>query len=173
MSCRCTTPLKISHFWSIIQWQCAVSNRLKITLYLSGYFQFMTMHIFTIGITLLLLIYHQATTLLPLFPWNDVEKYSRKELLLEAGTNGLLMGCGALCIIKLAIPAFFITTRLFITPSFSAVNFFNGGCPIFLKSLQNRKPILIMKPFFHAPQNWSRTKPASEHLMPIISSCIL
>lgn len=59
----------------------------------------MTLHIFAIGITLLLLVYHQATTLLPLFPWNDVEKYSRKELLLEAGTNGLLMGTGALCLI--------------------------------------------------------------------------
>jgi hypothetical protein len=59
----------------------------------------MTMHIFAIGITILLLVYHQATTLLPLFPWNDVEKYSRKELLLEAGTNGLLMGTGTLCMI--------------------------------------------------------------------------
>jgi len=59
----------------------------------------MTLHIFAIGITLLLLVYHQATTLVPLFPWNDTEKYSRKELLLEAGTNGLLMGTGALCVI--------------------------------------------------------------------------
>ena len=59
----------------------------------------MSLHIFTIVLSLLLLTYHQATTLLPLFPWNDIEKYNRRELLLEAGTNGLLMGTGALCII--------------------------------------------------------------------------
>jgi hypothetical protein len=59
----------------------------------------MNLHIFAIVNTLLLLIYHQVTTWLPLFPWNDLEKYSRKELLLEAGTNGLLMGLGALCLI--------------------------------------------------------------------------
>jgi hypothetical protein len=38
----------------------------------------------------LLLVYHQATTWLPLFPWNDLEKYTRKELVLEAAFNGLL-----------------------------------------------------------------------------------
>jgi len=59
----------------------------------------MSLHIITVAVALLLLIYHQATTLLPLFPWNDTAKYSRKELILEAGTNGLLMGLGALCLI--------------------------------------------------------------------------
>jgi hypothetical protein len=32
----------------------------------------------------LLLAYHQATTWLPLFPGNDIGKYTRKELVLEA-----------------------------------------------------------------------------------------
>jgi len=59
----------------------------------------MSLHIFTIVLALLLLTYHQVTTVVPLFPWNDVKQYSWKELLAEAGTNGLLMGCGAVCLI--------------------------------------------------------------------------
>jgi hypothetical protein len=47
----------------------------------------------------LLLVYHQVTTWLPLFPWNDVEKYTRKELVLEAGFNGVLMGVGFVCLL--------------------------------------------------------------------------
>jgi hypothetical protein len=109
----------------------------------------MTLHIFTIGITLLLLIYHQATTLFSLFPWNDVEKYKLKELLLEAGTNGLLIGTGALCVI-MATAAFFTGTRSFITPFYSAANVSNGGCHISRKSLQSPKLILIMMHSFRA-----------------------
>jgi hypothetical protein len=60
----------------------------------------MSLHTFTIAIALLLLVYHQLTTWLPLFPWNDVEKYSRKELVLEAGTNFMLMGLGVMCLIS-------------------------------------------------------------------------
>jgi hypothetical protein len=59
----------------------------------------MSLRFFTIIFSLFLLIYHQVTTVVPLFPWNDVQKYSWKELLAEAGTNGLLMGCGAWCLI--------------------------------------------------------------------------
>jgi hypothetical protein len=58
------------------------------------------MHHLTISVALLLLFYHQSTTWLPLFPWNDVKNYSRKELMLEAGTNFLLMGLAAFCIIQ-------------------------------------------------------------------------
>jgi hypothetical protein len=47
----------------------------------------------------LLLVYHQATTWLPLFPWNDIGKYTRKELVLEAAFNGLLMGAGLACLL--------------------------------------------------------------------------
>ena len=47
----------------------------------------------------LLLIYHQVTTWVPLFPWNDVEGFSRKEMLLETGFNGLLMGTGLACLV--------------------------------------------------------------------------
>jgi hypothetical protein len=58
----------------------------------------MTVHYLAIALSCFLLLYHQLTTWLPLFPWNDVEKYSRKELLLEAGVNGALMGIGFLCL---------------------------------------------------------------------------
>ena len=47
----------------------------------------------------LLLMYHQVTTWLPLFPWNDVRKYTRKELILEASFNGVLMGAAFACIL--------------------------------------------------------------------------
>jgi len=57
------------------------------------------LHILTIALSLLLLIYHQVTTLVPLFPWNDVRQYRWKELLAEVCTNGLLMGCSAFCLI--------------------------------------------------------------------------
>ncbi|MDR3694393.1 hypothetical protein [Mucilaginibacter sp.] len=59
----------------------------------------MSLHVFAIVLSLLLLIYHQVTTWVPLFPWNDVKQYSRKELLAEAGTNGILMANGTLCIV--------------------------------------------------------------------------
>jgi hypothetical protein len=60
----------------------------------------MNLHNCTVSIALLLLIYHQLTTWLSLFPWNDTKQYSRKELILEAGTNGLLMGLGVLCLVQ-------------------------------------------------------------------------
>jgi hypothetical protein len=52
----------------------------------------------TVAIAGILLVYHQLTTWLPLFPWNDVELYTRKQLLLEAITNGLMMGTGVICL---------------------------------------------------------------------------
>lgn len=58
----------------------------------------MGLHYFAIALSIFLLLYHQLTTWLPLFPWNDVEKYSRKELFLEASINGLLMSVGVACL---------------------------------------------------------------------------
>ena len=46
-----------------------------------------------------LLVYHQVTTWIPLFPWNYVKTYSRKEMLLETGINGILMGTGLACLL--------------------------------------------------------------------------
>jgi len=60
----------------------------------------MDLHYSAITLAIFLLVYHQVTTWLPLFPWNDVETYSRKELILEAGMNGLLMGTGVLCLLS-------------------------------------------------------------------------
>lgn len=40
---------------------------------------------------LILLVYHQVTTLVDLFPFNGSRNYTVKEKLLEAGVNGILM----------------------------------------------------------------------------------
>jgi len=59
----------------------------------------MTLHGLTIGFAFLLLIYHQVTTMISIFPWNDTSKYTKKEIISEAGSNGLLMGIAALCLL--------------------------------------------------------------------------
>jgi hypothetical protein len=59
----------------------------------------MDMHYLTIGMAGLLLFYHQVTTWFPLYPWNDTLKYTKKEVILEGVTNGLLMGTGLTCLI--------------------------------------------------------------------------
>ncbi len=57
-----------------------------------------TVHTTAVCLAWGLLLYHQVTTWLPLFPWNDVAAYTRRELWLEAGINGLLMGLAAACV---------------------------------------------------------------------------
>lgn len=131
----------------------------------------MTLHIFTISITLLLLVYHQATTLLPLFPWNDVENTAGKSSCSKRAPT-VCWWEQARCAWLWAIAAFFTGTHSFITPSCSAANFFNGGCLIYRKSLRGQKPILIMMHFFRARQNWSRIHPENEHRMQTTSCCI-
>lgn len=41
--------------------------------------------------SVILLVYHQITTIVPMYPWNDVKKYTRVEILQEASSNGSLM----------------------------------------------------------------------------------
>ena len=57
-------------------------------------------HGLTITLSSLLLIYHQLFTWGPFFPWNDTEKLSRKDILLDASINGILMGVGLYCLMK-------------------------------------------------------------------------
>jgi hypothetical protein len=45
---------------------------------------------------LILLLYHQITTWIDLFPFNGARNYSRQERLAEAGANALLMGLAPL-----------------------------------------------------------------------------
>jgi hypothetical protein len=59
----------------------------------------MTLHVTAVVLGSLLLAYHQITTWGPLYPWNDVEKYSRNELLVEAGVNGVTRATGLVCLI--------------------------------------------------------------------------
>jgi hypothetical protein len=56
-------------------------------------------HHLAIALSAFLLIYHQATTWIPLFPWNDLERFSRREIALETAFNGLLMGTGLVCVL--------------------------------------------------------------------------
>ncbi len=45
---------------------------------------------------IVLLVYHQATTFLDLFPFNGVRNYARHERLVEMGVNAVLMGLAPL-----------------------------------------------------------------------------
>jgi hypothetical protein len=45
---------------------------------------------------IVLLVYHQATTYLDLFPFNGAKSYSRQERLAEMGSNAVLMGLAPL-----------------------------------------------------------------------------
>jgi hypothetical protein len=51
-----------------------------------------------IALAALVMAYHQVTTWVPLYPWNDVARYTRRELATEAGINGVLMGVGIACL---------------------------------------------------------------------------
>lgn len=98
----------------------------------------MNIHSVAVVFTLLLLIYHQVTTVVPLFPWNDVEKYSKKELLAEAGTNGLLMGLGALSII-VGNTGFFHYYPLIYYPFLFCGECIQWWIPYFFSSFANSK----------------------------------
>src|SRR5690625_3756095 len=54
------------------------------------------MNIFLWAITLqvLLFIYFEVTTLINLFPWNDLSKYSYRERVVEAAVNGITIIIG-------------------------------------------------------------------------------
>src|SRR5699024_654093 len=47
-----------------------------------------------VSLQMLLFVYFEATTLINLFPWNDLSKYSSKEKLLEATVNGIAIIIG-------------------------------------------------------------------------------
>jgi hypothetical protein len=77
---------------------------------------------------LLLLIYHQVTTWFPLFPWNDIDNYSPKEIALEAGSNGILMGLAFACIL-ISNKSFFHYYPLFYYPFLLFGEFFQWWLP--------------------------------------------
>ncbi|HWZ02339.1 MAG TPA: hypothetical protein VNX40_01945 [Mucilaginibacter sp.] len=90
----------------------------------------MSLRLFAIALSVLLLIYHQVTTWVPVFPWNDTKQYSRKELLAEAGSNGLLMGCGAVCLI-MGNTGFYYYYPLIYYPFLLSGEFFQWWLPYF------------------------------------------
>lgn len=51
----------------------------------------MDYYIVAICLQILLLLYFEVTTLVPLYPWNDLSKYSPKEKYTEAIVNGLII----------------------------------------------------------------------------------
>ena len=131
----------------------------------------MTLHYLTISAAVLLLLYHQLTTWLPLYPWNDTTKYTRKEIFLETGSNGLLMGLGALCLIA-GDKGFLFYYPLFYYPFLLTGDFFNGGCLSFRRNLQNHRSTLNTRTVLQTPPNSSPGKKGKECRMPIISCCI-
>lgn len=50
--------------------------------------------IWAVVMQVILLIYFEVTTLVNLYPWNDVEKYSKKEKVTEATSNGIIILIG-------------------------------------------------------------------------------
>jgi hypothetical protein len=141
----------------------------------------MSLHIFTIAAALLLLIYHQATTVIPLFPWNDVEKYSRKELILEAGTNGLLMGCGALCLM-IGNTGFFHYYPLIYYPFLLSGELFQWWLPYFSEKFSQSKVNFDYERLFGRTTRLIRSKPGKRtpdanhivlHLITLITAVLV
>ncbi|MFY0521517.1 hypothetical protein ACOMCU_27440 [Lysinibacillus sp. UGB7] len=46
---------------------------------------------FAIAFQILLFLYFEVTTLVNLYPWNDLSKYSTKEKIIEATVNGIII----------------------------------------------------------------------------------
>lgn len=99
----------------------------------------MSIHFFALSMAILLLIYHQLTTLVPMFPWNDVGKYSTKELVLEAGINGVLMFIGVLSI--LATKKILYWYALFYYPMLFVGECVDWWIPFFSKSFAIKRKI--------------------------------
>jgi len=77
--------------------------------------------IWALVMQVLLFIYFEITSLVPLFPWNDLSKYSTKEKVVEATSNGIiiLLGIGlfitqvkALMILSAILWGLFLTMQL-------------------------------------------------------------
>ena len=93
-----------------------------------------------ISLSVVLLAYHQVTTWVPLFPWNDVGKYSRKELILETGINGLLMGTATVCLL-LGNSGFFHFYPLFYYPFLFFGECVDWWIPYFSPAFANSRKI--------------------------------
>lgn len=64
----------------------------------------MDMFLWTVILQVLLFFYFEMTTLINLFPWNDISKYSYKEKLFEATVNGITIIIGlALFVTKIKL----------------------------------------------------------------------
>jgi hypothetical protein len=90
----------------------------------------MILHDLTLAFAIFMLIYHQVTTMISIFPWNDTSKYTKKEIIIEAGSNGLLMGIGVICLL-LANKGFFHFYPLFYYPFLFAGEIFQWWLPFF------------------------------------------
>ncbi|MBU8878762.1 hypothetical protein BGM26_07125 [Bacillus sp. FJAT-29790] len=44
-----------------------------------------------VGLQILLFLYFEITTLINLYPWNDLSKYSNREKIIEATANGIVI----------------------------------------------------------------------------------
>ena len=86
----------------------------------------------TIGAAFLLLIYHQVTTWLNLYPWNDTSQYATKELILEGVSNGALMGTGCVCLV-IGNYSFFHYYPLFYYPFLLTGEVFQWWMPYWFK----------------------------------------
>ena len=118
----------------------------------------MNLYQMVIAMSALLLGYHQVTTLVPLFPWNDVQKYTKKELLLEAGVNGALMGTGLICLI-LSNSAFSRWYPIFYYPILFMGECFDWWIPYFSESFAKARKIWNYEARFARTIKWIPHQP--------------
>ena len=119
-----------------------------------------------ITLQIVLILYHQITTWLDLFPFNGVRFYSRRERLLEAGSNLVLMSLPLLGFI-LSVPMLmkFGVVYYFILLSVECATwwapYFLGPAPKWLETYQriHRQTITVLPPRGHNPV------PNLEHLI--------
>jgi hypothetical protein len=135
------------------------------------------LHHAAIFMSALLLVYHQVTTLVPIYPWNDVEKYTKKELLLEAGFNGVLMGTGLICLI-LSNSGFSRWYPILYYPFLFVGECFDWWIPYFSESFAKSRRIWNYEAHFARTVKWIPHRPGKRtpdanhivlHLLTIIT----
>ncbi len=118
----------------------------------------MKIHSTAIILNALLLIYHQMTTWVPLFPWNDVQKYSRKELILETSINGILMGTSLACLF-IGNSGFFHWYPVIYFPILLLGECFDWWLPYFSESFGQARKIWDYDAHFSHTAKWIPHRP--------------
>jgi hypothetical protein len=129
----------------------------------------MDLNTLAITASLLLLIYHQVTTWFPMFPWNDIDSFSRKDIVVEALFNGLVMGLGVLSLVK-GDTGFYKYYPLAYYPFLLTGEFFQWWLPYFSTSFAKSKYNFDYEPrysrtFKFLPHQSGKRTPDANHMI--------